>query len=149
MAVPTHDQRDWDFATKYGIAKKIVIQNADNSLDVTTTTGAYVDDGVLVNSGSFDGMANREAIKAIIADGAEKGYAEAVAYSDNGSINGNWKHCKKMLSSQNGGHGMIFKDLNDEMRFTMHFPNSPFGAERAKIFFLEDIKEEPFLKMRD
>ena len=77
MAVPTHDQRDWDFATKYGIAKKIVIQNADNSLDVATMTGAYVDDGVLVNSGAFDGMANREAIKAIIADGAEKGYAEA------------------------------------------------------------------------
>ena len=77
MAVPTHDQRDWDFATKYGIAKKIVIQNADQSLNVATMTAAYVDDGVLVNSGAFDGMANREAIKAIIADGAEKGYAEA------------------------------------------------------------------------
>ena len=77
MAVPTHDQRDWDFATKYGIAKKIVIQNAEQSLDVATMTAAYVDDGVLVNSGAFDGMANREAIKAIIADGAEKGYAEA------------------------------------------------------------------------
>lgn len=77
MAVPTHDQRDWDFATKYNIAKKVVIQNAEGSLDAATMTCAYVDDGVLVNSGAFDGMANREAIKAIIADGSEKGYAEA------------------------------------------------------------------------
>lgn len=78
MAVPTADQRDWDFAVKYGIARKIVIQNADKSLDVATMTEAYVEDGTLVNSGSFDGMANREAIQAIIEFGTKAGFAEAM-----------------------------------------------------------------------
>ena len=49
----------------------------NGTLDLATMTAAYVEDGVLVNSGAFDGMANREAIKAIIADGTEKGFAEA------------------------------------------------------------------------
>jgi hypothetical protein len=80
---------------------------------------------------------------------SEGGYAEAVAYSDNGSINGNWKHCENMLSAQNGGHGMIFKDLNGDLRFTMHFPNSPYGAERAKLYYLSEINEDPFLSMSE
>jgi len=42
---------------------------------------------------------------------------------------------------------MIFKDLNGDLRFTMHFPNSPHGAERAKLFYLSEIKAEPFLSM--
>ena len=43
---------------------------------------------------------------------SENGYAEAVAFSENGSITGEWKHCENMFSAQNGGHGMIFKDLD-------------------------------------
>lgn len=80
---------------------------------------------------------------------SENGYAEAVAFSEDGSINGKWKHCENMLSAQNGGHGMIFKDLDNNLRFTMHYPNSPFGEERAKLYYLDEIDSDPFLAMRE
>ncbi|MEG1553078.1 MAG: leucine--tRNA ligase [Kiritimatiellia bacterium] len=76
MAVPTHDQRDWDFAVKYGIGHKLVIQNADQSLNASTMTAAYVDGGTLVNSGAFNGLPNLEAIKAITQYGVDHGFAE-------------------------------------------------------------------------
>ena len=65
MAVPAHDQRDFEFAKKYDLPLKIVIQNPQQDLDVNTMTEAYVDQGNLVNSGSFDGSNNLDAIKAI------------------------------------------------------------------------------------
>ncbi|MDD6284756.1 MAG: glycoside hydrolase family 43 protein [Firmicutes bacterium] len=77
----------------------------------------------------------------------ENGYVEAVAYSDNGSVNGEWKHCQKTMSSVNGGHGMIFKTFDGEMLFTMHHPNGPAGSERAAIMKLAEIPDEPFLKI--
>ena len=66
MGVPTHDERDFMFAKKYNLPMKIVIQNKDNSLTLETMENAYVDDGVLVNSGQFTGMNNRKAITAMI-----------------------------------------------------------------------------------
>jgi len=65
MAVPTHDQRDFEFAKKYGLPMRIVIQTPDESLSLDTMTEAYVDEGVLVNSGQFDGLHNVEAIEKI------------------------------------------------------------------------------------
>ncbi len=65
MAVPTHDQRDFEFAKKYRLAMRVVIQKPDHSLSLETMTEAYVDEGVLVNSGQFDGMDNLEAIERI------------------------------------------------------------------------------------
>ncbi len=65
MAVPTHDQRDFEFAQKYSLPMIVVIQNPDNPLDVETMTEAYVDEGVLVNSDQFDGMENMKALDAI------------------------------------------------------------------------------------
>ena len=65
MAVPTHDQRDFEFAEKYGLEKIVVIQNPDNPLDAATMTEAYVDEGILVNSGRFDGMKNLQALEDI------------------------------------------------------------------------------------
>ncbi len=65
MAVPAHDHRDFAFAKKYGLPIKLVITPTAYELNVDTMTRAYVDDGVLVNSGEFDGMANRDAIEAI------------------------------------------------------------------------------------
>jgi leucyl-tRNA synthetase len=67
MAVPTHDQRDFEFAQKYGLPLVVVIQPRDNPLDPQTMTGAYVEEGILVNSGSFDGMENMKALDAIAA----------------------------------------------------------------------------------
>lgn len=65
MAVPAHDQRDFDFAKKYGCELKVVIQPKD-PIDVATMTEAYTGAGKLVNSGTFDGMDNDTAKKAIV-----------------------------------------------------------------------------------
>ncbi len=65
MAVPSHDQRDFDFAKKYGPKIIVVIQPEGESLDSETMECAYEGQGVLVNSGKFDGMKNTEAMEAI------------------------------------------------------------------------------------
>jgi len=65
MAVPTHDQRDFEFAKKYELPLIVVIDNPAEPLNETTMTEAYVDEGILVNSGQFDGMKNTEALEAI------------------------------------------------------------------------------------
>jgi len=82
MGVPAHDQRDFLFAKKYNLPIRVVIQPADGtSLDAERLTEAYVDDGVLVNSGAFDGMPNRQAIRAITEHLKEKGLGgPAVSY---------------------------------------------------------------------
>jgi leucyl-tRNA synthetase len=65
MAVPTHDQRDFEFAKKYGIPMIVVIQPPGEALDPALMTEAYTEDGILVHSGPFNGMNNREAMEAI------------------------------------------------------------------------------------
>jgi leucyl-tRNA synthetase len=61
MAVPTHDQRDFEFAKKYGLPLIIVIQPPDEKPDPISLEAAYVDDGIMVNSGQFNGIPNKEA----------------------------------------------------------------------------------------
>ncbi|RLB86984.1 MAG: leucine--tRNA ligase, partial [Deltaproteobacteria bacterium] len=65
MAVPTHDQRDFEFAKKYGLPLRVVIKPPDRDLDEETMTEAYVEEGILVNSGPFNGMKNLEALDSI------------------------------------------------------------------------------------
>ncbi|MEI7542512.1 MAG: leucine--tRNA ligase [bacterium] len=65
MAVPTHDERDFKFAKKYNLPMIVVIQPKANKLEVSTMTGAYEEEGALVNSANFDGMNNIEAGKKI------------------------------------------------------------------------------------
>lgn len=67
MAVPAHDQRDFEFARKYKLPITVVIQNAERSVISTTLTQAYTDDGVLVSSGEFTGLNNRDAMEKIAA----------------------------------------------------------------------------------
>jgi len=64
MAVPAHDQRDWEFARRYGLRIHQVIQPADGSL-VDMDEGAYVEHGRLINSGRFDGLDFDEAFDAL------------------------------------------------------------------------------------
>ena len=64
MAVPGHDQRDYEFATKYQLPIKQVISAADGSA-VTLEHAAYTDKGLLINSGEFDGLDFDAAFKAI------------------------------------------------------------------------------------
>ncbi len=63
MAVPAHDERDFEFAKKYNLPIKWVIKPEDGELDKTK---AYTGDGVLINSGEFSGMKSKEAREAII-----------------------------------------------------------------------------------
>jgi len=65
MGVPAHDQRDFEFSRKYGLEIIVVIQPKDQTLDPETMTEAYVDGGVLVRSGPFDGLENVKALEAI------------------------------------------------------------------------------------
>jgi len=77
MAVPAHDQRDFEFAKAYNIPIKVVIQNKDKSLDAARMAEAYVDDGTLVNSGPFIGRNNREAIPDMVKHAAGKGFGSS------------------------------------------------------------------------
>ena len=65
MAVPAHDQRDWEFAQKYGIELHQVIRPADADASIDLTQAAYTEKGVLVNSGEFDGLDFEQAFDAI------------------------------------------------------------------------------------
>jgi leucyl-tRNA synthetase len=64
MSVPAHDQRDYEFAAKYGIPIKQVIAPADGA-DIKLDQHAYVEKGVLVNSADFDGLSSLEAMQQI------------------------------------------------------------------------------------
>ncbi len=55
MAVPAHDQRDFEFARRYGLEVRVVIQPEGAAMDGATMTEAWPHEGVMVNSGSFDG----------------------------------------------------------------------------------------------
>jgi leucyl-tRNA synthetase len=74
MAVPAHDQRDFEFAQQYGLAVRRVIAGPDTSRDEMAQ--AYVDDGVMMNSGHFNGRNNREAMSDIIDYIAVQGFGE-------------------------------------------------------------------------
>ncbi|EAX47504.1 leucyl-tRNA synthetase [Thermosinus carboxydivorans Nor1] len=71
MGVPAHDERDWQFATKYDLPKRIVIQPQGAELDLASMTGAYDGPGIMINSGQFTGLDN-EAGKAAVADWLEE-----------------------------------------------------------------------------
>ncbi|RDI92510.1 leucyl-tRNA ligase [Thermosipho africanus Ob7] len=66
MAVPAHDQRDFDFAKKYNIPIRLVIDNPESPIDVEKMEKAYEDEGIMVNSGPFNGISSKEAIEKII-----------------------------------------------------------------------------------
>ncbi len=67
MSVPAHDQRDFDFARKYGLPVIVVVSLQDEELDGSTMNAAYTGEGAMVNSGDFNGLGNREAMEAIAA----------------------------------------------------------------------------------
>ncbi len=66
MAVPAHDQRDFDFAKKYNIPIKVVIEPVGASQGGTLLPNAFTDPGIMVDSAQFSGMPSVEAKKAIV-----------------------------------------------------------------------------------
>ena len=71
MAVPTHDQRDFEFARRYNLTMQVVIQPEGETLDPATMAAAYTEPGRMINSGEFDGVSSLAA-KELIADWLEK-----------------------------------------------------------------------------
>jgi leucyl-tRNA synthetase len=71
MSVPAHDQRDFEFAKKYSLPVRLVIQNPEMNLNAEKMKQAYTENGVMVNSGKFDGISDTEA-KEKIADYIEQ-----------------------------------------------------------------------------
>ena len=76
MAVPGHDQRDFEFATKYNLPITRVVAASADDADKPFAGEAEAGDGVLVNSGFITGMAVREAKAALIARAESEGWGE-------------------------------------------------------------------------
>jgi len=66
MAVPAHDQRDFDFAKKFGLDIIPVVDPGNDEVDLYDLKEAFVAEGTMINSGEFDGMNNMEAIEKVI-----------------------------------------------------------------------------------
>jgi leucyl-tRNA synthetase len=85
MGVPAHDQRDFEFAQKYGLEVKLVIappsDEAAGFIPQTSLNEAHIDEGTMVNSGPFDGQPSEQGKTAVVEYGAERGFAEtAITY---------------------------------------------------------------------
>lgn len=74
MGVPAHDERDFEFAKKYEMPIIPVIRPEDESYDIDNLVEAYVDEGIMINSGQFDGMINTEGAEKIVSYMEDKGY---------------------------------------------------------------------------
>ena len=78
MAVPAHDQRDFEFCRKYGIAIRPVIRNLDGTIaDPATMTEASGDYGIVENSGPFSGKPSEDARREMAAFAKDKGFGKA------------------------------------------------------------------------
>ncbi len=77
MAVPAHDQRDFEFAKAYGLPIKLVIMPREGQIDPDNMEAAWEGPGILVNSGQFDDMDNESAKQAIVNHLEEKGLGKS------------------------------------------------------------------------
>ena len=55
---------------------------------------------------------------------AAQGYCEAISYAEDGKLLGKWRHDPRLLFERDGGHGMIFRTNDGQLKFTLHQPNS-------------------------
>ena len=76
MAVPAHDERDFDFAKKYDLKVIPVVDPENPEIDVENLTAAFVAEGKMINSGEFNGMNNKEGIEKIIEKISDEGIGE-------------------------------------------------------------------------
>jgi leucyl-tRNA synthetase len=74
MAVPAHDQRDFEFAQKYKLPIKVVVQPADDELEASSLSSAFEEPGVLTHSEQFDGLSSEKGKKAITAFAEKNGF---------------------------------------------------------------------------
>ncbi|MGE0122620.1 MAG: leucine--tRNA ligase [Vicinamibacterales bacterium] len=81
MGVPYGDQRDFEFARKYGLEIRPIVRPADGEVAAAATMSAAVtDEGIVVNSGPYDGATSDQARRRMTADGAARGVASATVH---------------------------------------------------------------------
>lgn len=76
----------------------------------------------------------------------ENGYAVGTAVSESGGIEGPWHHRDIPVFKENGGHGMMFRDLNGELKYALHYPNEK-GKEHP--LFLSVMENEINIILKD
>lgn len=77
MAVPAHDQRDFEFAKKFNLDIVPVVDSQNPEIDINNLTEAFVAEGTMINSGKYTGMNNKEAIEEITKDLEADGLGKA------------------------------------------------------------------------
>src|SRR5579859_1814066 len=75
MSVPGHDERDFEFATKYGLPIRLVIRPRDGA-EAEATVPFISEDGILLNSGDFDGLSCEQAMHALQVEAKRDGFGE-------------------------------------------------------------------------
>ncbi|MGE3297100.1 MAG: leucine--tRNA ligase [Porticoccaceae bacterium] len=123
MAVPAHDQRDWEFAVQYRLSIVQVIAPADGS-PCDIAQGAFVDKGRLVNSGAFDGLEFDAAFEAI---------AQALVDRGRGKVTTNFRLRDWGVSRQRywGAPIPMLYDGDEQV--------IPVPAERLPVLLPEDV----------
>jgi leucyl-tRNA synthetase len=77
MAVPAHDERDFEFCTAYGLPiRTVIVPQGETADSGRARTEAYVDYGRLVNSGPYDGLTSEDAIERMTRDAEAKGFGK-------------------------------------------------------------------------
>lgn len=72
------------------------------------------------------------------------GYAVGVAVSESGRTKGPWKQMEEPVFPENGGHGMMFRDLDGNLKFTLHFPNDKY---KERPMFVKVCLKDGTLKL--
>ena len=146
MAVPAHDQRDFEFATKYGIDINQVIEAPE---DFDISTAAYTEKGKLINSGEFDGLEFDAAFNAIanwLTDAGKGKKQTNYRLTDWGvSRQRYWGTPVPMINKQNGEQvtapedmlpiilptDVVMDGVNSPIKNNPEFENIEFGGEQA------------------
>ncbi len=103
------------------------------------TIGGYVTDGCFVY------RTKKGKLVMIWSSFGKNGYALGQAVSQSGSVKGPWKQIKPLIFDENGGHGMIFKTFDGDLKLALHQPNGN-TLERTRLFDLEDQGDFLMLK---
>ena len=109
MGVPGHDQRDFEFARKYGLPITVVVRPEGERLSGDTPSEPYDGDGTIVNSGEFDGLSTDVALERMSAAAEERGIGErTVQYQAEGlghlapAILGHADTCRLLRHARHG-----------------------------------------------
>ena len=123
MAVPAHDQRDWEFAQKFRLPIKQVIEPLGNT-DCDISSAAFIEKGRLIASGDFDGLDF---------DGAFTAIAQTLAEDDRGRVTTNYRLKDWGVSRQRYWGApipMIYDDKGMEI---------PVPADKLPVLLPEDV----------